>query len=84
MRFVIEVDAQPVNASEIAVLADAVAAAVGLPVESDATLRQRQSRSTSLPAQSVIEAIFGAVVNGIVVDESYDDESESNAPCSPA
>lgn len=39
------------------------AAAPGAPVEDDATLRQRQSVSTSLPAQTVVGSILGAVAN---------------------
>jgi uncharacterized phage protein gp47/JayE len=40
--------------------ADAVS---GAPVESDAALRQRQAVSTSLPAQSPLGALLGAVLN---------------------
>jgi uncharacterized phage protein gp47/JayE len=39
------------------------AAIVGQPVEDDATLRSRQSVSTSLPALSVIDAIVAAIGN---------------------
>lgn len=39
------------------------AAATGAPVESDATLRQRQTVSTSLPALTVTEAILAAIIN---------------------
>lgn len=42
---------------------NAATAVPGLPVESDATLRQRQSRSTALPAETPLEAIFAAVAN---------------------
>jgi uncharacterized phage protein gp47/JayE len=38
-------------------------AAPGNPVETDAQLRQRQAASTSLPAQSIIGGIFGALAN---------------------
>lgn len=38
-------------------------AAVGAPVESDAQLRLRQSQSTSLPAESVLGAVFSALAN---------------------
>ena len=39
------------------------AAAVGNPVESDSTLRQRQSVSTNLPAETVLTAIIGNISN---------------------
>lgn len=39
------------------------AATLGAPVESDAALRQRQSISTSLPAQSINDAMVGALGN---------------------
>lgn len=39
------------------------AATVGNPVETDAELRRRQSVSTSLPATTVVESIYGAVAN---------------------
>lgn len=39
------------------------AAAVGLPVETDSTLRQRQAVSTSLPASTPLQALLGAVAN---------------------
>lgn len=42
---------------------NAGAATPGAPIEPDATLRQRQSVSTSLPALSVIGGIIGAVAN---------------------
>jgi len=35
----------------------------GNPTENDATLRQRQAASTALPAQSILNAIIGAVAN---------------------
>jgi uncharacterized phage protein gp47/JayE len=39
------------------------AAVPGNPVEMDATLRARQSVSTSLPAQSIIDALYGSLAN---------------------
>lgn len=42
---------------------NANAATPGAPVESDATLRQRQSISTALPALSVFDGILAAVAN---------------------
>ncbi|HGL5074075.1 TPA: baseplate J/gp47 family protein [Burkholderia multivorans] len=38
-------------------------AAVGAPVETDAALRQRQTVSTALPSQTVLDGIVGAVAN---------------------
>lgn len=38
-------------------------ATLGSPVETDATLRQRQSASTSLPAQTPVESIYAAIAN---------------------
>lgn len=54
------------------------AAAQGEPVESDAQLRQRQSQSTSLPAQSVIEAVLAAVkaVSGVQRLQVYENKSD--------
>lgn len=40
-----------------------VSANPGLPVENDATLRRRQSRSTALPAITPIGGIYGSVAN---------------------
>lgn len=62
---------------------NAAAASPGAPVESDATLRQRQAASTSLPAKSVIEAIFGAVdaisgVSRLQIYENQDDPPDAN------
>ncbi|MGY0790975.1 baseplate J/gp47 family protein [Azospirillum argentinense] len=42
---------------------NAAPASIGRPVESDAALRQRQARSTSLAAETPLEAIFGTVAN---------------------
>lgn len=39
------------------------AATPGNPVETDATLRRRQTQSTAIPAQTVIDAIQGAIRN---------------------
>lgn len=59
------------------------AATSGAPVESDATLRNRQSFSTSLPAQTVLDATVGAVSNvpGVIAlrpYENYTDTTDSN------
>jgi uncharacterized phage protein gp47/JayE len=42
---------------------NAGSAAPGNPVESDATLRQRQTVSTALPAQTVLDGIIGDLLN---------------------
>jgi len=42
---------------------NAAAATAGAPVETDASLRKRQAISTALPAQSVLDAMIGAVAN---------------------
>lgn len=59
---------------------NAAAATPGAPVELDAALRRRQSVSTALPAQSVLDAIIGAVgdVAGVVRFKGY--ENDTDAP----
>jgi uncharacterized phage protein gp47/JayE len=47
---------------------NAAAAVLGSPVETDAQLRKRQSRSTSLPARSVYGGIYAAVANVATVE----------------
>lgn len=42
---------------------NAAAATPGNPVESDAALRVRQGKSVAIPAQTVLDAIFGAIAN---------------------
>lgn len=44
------------------------AATVGAPVETDAALRQRQSRSTALPAQTPLESIYANVADVVGVE----------------
>lgn len=58
---------------------NAAAATMGSPVESDATLRQRQAVSTSLPAESVIEAIYGALaaVSGVSRLQVYENDTDT-------
>ncbi len=53
---------------------NAGAATPGEPVETDAQLRQRQSVSTSLPAQTVFDATLGAVANlpGVTKVQGYE------------
>ena len=53
------------------------AASPGQPVEPDATLRQRQSVSTALPAQTVFDAIIAAVANipGVSRYKGYENDS---------
>jgi uncharacterized phage protein gp47/JayE len=57
---------------------NAAEAVVGAPVESDATLRQRQAVSTALPAQTVLEGIYGAVANISGVQELRAYENDTN------
>jgi uncharacterized phage protein gp47/JayE len=62
-------------------------AVVGAPVESDAALRRRQSVSTALPAQTVLEGLVGAVANlpGVTAWAGYEnDTSAVNALGMPA
>lgn len=59
------------------------AATVGSPVELDATLRNRQAVSTSIPAQTVFDATIGAVSNvpGVTAVgpyENYTNTTDSN------
>lgn len=42
---------------------NAAAATPGAPIETDAALRQRQAKSTSLPAETILDGIFAAVAN---------------------
>lgn len=53
-------------------------ATVGNPVESDATLRKRQTVSTSLPALSVLDAIVGQIANlpGVSDWAAYENDSD--------
>lgn len=56
---------------------NAAAAVSGQDVEPDATLRQRQSVSTALPAQSVMDAIVAAVANipAVIRYKGYENDS---------
>lgn len=59
------------------------AATVGTPVETDAALRQRQSQSTSLPAQTPMQSIVEAVENvpgvtAVAFDENDTASTDSN------
>lgn len=56
------------------------AAALGDPVESDATLRQRQAVSTSLPAESVLAGIIAAVANLAGVGRYAAYENDTGVP----
>lgn len=53
-------------------------AAIGSPVETDATLRKRQSTSTMLPNKTVLEGIIGAVANltGVSRYAAYDNDTD--------
>lgn len=62
---------------------NAAAATVGTAAETDAGLRNRQSISTSIPAQTVFDATVGAVGNVVGVTalspyENYTDTTDSN------
>lgn len=56
--------------------ADAV---LGAPVESDATLRRRQSQSTAIPAQSPLDGIYGRLANLPGVQRLTIHENDTNA-----
>jgi hypothetical protein len=53
-------------------------ASPGLPVEKDATLRTRQSKSTALPAMTIMEGIFAAVdaINGVTDLATYQNDDD--------
>lgn len=55
------------------------AATPGAPVETDSTLRQRQTVSTSLPAQSIMDSIIGNVANlpGVQRYKGYENDTGS-------
>jgi len=55
------------------------AATPGAPVESDAALRNRQSVSTAIPAQTVFDATIGAVsnVSGVTAVSAYENDTGS-------
>lgn len=53
-------------------------AAVGAPVEKDPALRQRQTVSTALPSQTVLDGIVGAVANlpGVAHYAAYENDTD--------
>lgn len=53
-------------------------ATVGAPVEDDATLRNRQSVSTELPAETILEAITGRIANldGVQSVKPYENDTD--------
>lgn len=53
------------------------AAAVGAPVELDSQLRQRQALSVSLPSQSILEGLVGAIlaVTGVTRLRAYENDT---------
>lgn len=55
---------------------------LGNPVESDATLRQRQAVSTALPAQSILQSIVGAIANlpGVGRYKGYENDTSITDP----
>ncbi len=57
---------------------NASSAAIGSPVETDATLRKRQTTSTMLPNKTVLEGIIGAVANltGVTRFAAYDNDTD--------
>jgi uncharacterized phage protein gp47/JayE len=59
---------------------NANSAAPGAPVEQDAQLRQRQTQSTALPAQTIKEAIYGNIANIAAVSRLEIYENEDDAP----
>lgn len=58
---------------------NATAAQVGALTESDEALRARRAQSTSTPAQSVVDSIYGAILNiaGVTQAVLYENESET-------
>ena len=58
---------------------NALAAAAGAPIESDAALRRRQATSTAIPSQTVLEGIVGAVANlpGVTRYAPYENDTDS-------
>lgn len=58
---------------------NAGAATPGLPIEDDATLRQRQSQSTAISAQTVLEAVTAAVANvtGVGRLKPYENDTDT-------
>lgn len=58
---------------------NAAAASPGAPVETDSALRQRQSISTAIPANSVIDALRGAVGNLANVQRYFVYENATSA-----
>ena len=57
-----------------------IAATPGAPVELDPELRERQSKSTALPAQTVLDGILGAVLQlpGVVAGKSYENDTDTD------
>lgn len=53
-------------------------ATVGAPIEPDAQLRKRQSRSTALPAQSIIGGLYGSIANlvGVEALKIYENDTD--------
>ncbi|MBP30412.1 baseplate J/gp47 family protein [Methylobacterium sp.] len=54
------------------------AAAPGEPVESDSALRQRQSVSTAIPSQSLLEGLYGTLlaVTGVIRCRMYENDTD--------
>lgn len=60
-------------------VANAESASPGLPVETDPQLRTRQSQSTSLPAQSVLDSIVASVaaIVGVARVQPYENDTDT-------
>lgn len=58
---------------------NAASASAGLPVETDAQLRARQSQSTSIPAQSVLDSIYASVASltGVARLAAYENDTDA-------
>jgi uncharacterized phage protein gp47/JayE len=58
---------------------NATAANVGTAAETDEQLRQRRAQSTATPAQGIIDAIYGAILNvsGVTQASLYENASEA-------
>lgn len=58
---------------------NAAAATAGAPLESDAQLRVRQSQSTALPSQTVLQAIVAAVrdLTGVTALRPYENDTDT-------
>ncbi len=60
-------------------ITNTAAATTGAPVEQDGALRQRQATSVVTPAQTVVDAIYGAIANvsGVTLVDVYENDTSS-------